>query len=100
PPYENNAIIAMNRQLIDNYLESDINFFEEIDFKNQAPLPTMLQPPSSRLPLIFSKFYLIQGRIYLSQFRNKVKNGQIKPLEDLLHSIDQFRTNLYINPDS
>src|SRR5690606_10850754 len=60
----------------------------------------MQQPPSSKLPSVYRRIYAIQGKIFLAQFRNKAKNNQFKPLEDLQKAIDQFRTDLHINPDS
>ncbi|KAG0237718.1 Histone transcription regulator 3 [Actinomortierella wolfii] len=102
PPFESNAVLAMNRQLIDNYLSSEINFAEAIRVnRNQGGhlLPTMTQPPSSKLESVFRTFYFVQGRMYLAQFKNKAKNNQFKPIEDLQHAIDQFRTNIFVNPD-
>ncbi|KAG0234030.1 Histone transcription regulator 3 [Actinomortierella wolfii] len=102
PPFESNAVLAMNRQLIDNYLSSEINFAEAIRVnRNQGGhlLPTMTQPPSSKLESVFRTFYFVQGRMYLAQFKNKAKSNQFKPIEDLQHAIDQFRTNIFVNPD-
>ncbi|KAF9951112.1 Histone transcription regulator 3 [Mortierella alpina] len=98
PPYESNAILEMNRQLIDSYLASDINFAEAIQVNAKSRLPTMPQPPSTKLPCVYKRIYSIQGKIFLAQFRNKAKNNQFKPLEDLQHAIDQFRTDIHVNP--
>ncbi|KAG9323455.1 hypothetical protein KVV02_000817 [Mortierella alpina] len=98
PPYEGNSILEMNRQLIDSYLASDINFSEAIQVNSKSRLPTMTQPPSSKLPCVYKRIYSIQGKIFLAQFRNKAKNNQFKPLEDLQHAIDQFRTDIHVNP--
>ncbi|KAF9576299.1 Histone transcription regulator 3 [Mortierella alpina] len=98
PPYESNSILEMNRQLIDSYLASDINFAEAIQVNSKSRLPTMPQPPSSKLPCVYKRIYSIQGKIFLAQFRNKAKNNQFKPLEDLQHAIDQFRTDIHVNP--
>ncbi|KAF9968684.1 Histone transcription regulator 3 [Mortierella alpina] len=98
PPYESNSILEMNRQLIDSYLASDINFAEAIQVNSKSRLPTMSQPPSSKLPCVYKRIYSIQGKIFLAQFRNKAKNNQFKPLEDLQHAIDQFRTDIHVNP--
>ncbi|KAF9975834.1 Histone transcription regulator 3 [Actinomortierella ambigua] len=102
PPFEGNAILAMNRQIIDDYLASEINFAEIIQVSRKHGghlLPTMTQPPSSKLEPVFKTFYFLQGRMYLAQFNNKAKSNQFKPIEDLQHAIDQFRTNLFVNPD-
>ncbi|KAG0004617.1 Histone transcription regulator 3 [Entomortierella chlamydospora] len=99
PPYESNSYLEMNRQIIDNYLASEINFAEAIHLNSRNHLPTMLQPPSSKLPPVYRRIYAIQGKIFLAQFRNKAKNNQFKPLEDLQHAIDQFRTDIHVNPD-
>ncbi|KAI7821583.1 hypothetical protein BC939DRAFT_206375 [Gamsiella multidivaricata] len=100
PPYESNSILELNRQLIDAYLASEINFAEAIQVNSKNHLPTMLQPPSSKLPSVYRRIYAIQGKIFLAQFRNKAKNNQFKPLEDLQHAIDQFGTDIHVNPDS
>ncbi|KAF9435048.1 Histone transcription regulator 3 [Entomortierella beljakovae] len=99
PPYESNSYLEMNRQIIDGYLASDINFAEAIYLTSKNQLPTMLQPPSSKLPPVYRRIYAIQGKIFLAQFRNKAKNNQFKPLEDLQHAIDQFKTDIHVNPD-
>ncbi|KAF9200873.1 Histone transcription regulator 3 [Haplosporangium sp. Z 27] len=99
PPYESNAYLEMNRQIIDSYLASEINFAEAIHLNSRNHLPTMLQPPSSKLPPVYRRIYAIQGKIFLAQFRNKAKNNQFKPLEDLQHAIDQFRIDIHVNPD-
>ncbi|KAI1317479.1 Histone transcription regulator 3 [Mortierella claussenii] len=101
PPYESNSILEMNRQIINNYLASEINFWEaiQVDSRRSNLLPTMAQPPSSKLASVYRKIYAIQGKIFLAQFRNKAKNNQFKPLEDLQHAIDQFRTDIHVNPD-
>ncbi|KAG0202379.1 Histone transcription regulator 3 [Mortierella sp. GBA30] len=99
PPYESNSILEMNRQLIDTYLASDINFAEAIQVSATSRLPTMVQPPSSKLPSVYRRIYSMQGKIFLAQFRNKVKNNQFKPLEDLQQAIDQFRTDINVNPN-
>ncbi|KAF9354020.1 Histone transcription regulator 3 [Mortierella sp. AD094] len=99
PPYESNSYLEMNRQIIDGYLASEINFAEAIHLNSRNHLPTMLQPPSSKLPPVYRRIYAIQGKIFLAQFRNKAKNNQFKPLEDLQHAIDQFRTDIHVNPD-
>lgn len=99
PPYESNAILEMNRQLIDGYLTSEVNFAEAIQINLKNQLSTMSQPPTSRLPLVYRKIYAIHGKIFLAQFRNKAKNNQFKPLEDLQHAIDQFKTDIHVNPD-
>ncbi|KAG0269212.1 Histone transcription regulator 3 [Actinomortierella ambigua] len=102
PPFESNAVLAMNRNLIDDYLASEINFAEVIQVNRKHGghlLPTMKQPPSSKLEPVFKTFYFLQGRMYLAQFNNKAKNNQFKPIEDLQHAIDQFRTNIFVNPD-
>src|SRR5688572_10763958 len=88
----------MNRQLIGSYLASDINFAEAIQVNSKSRLPTMSQPPSSKLPCVYKRIYSIQGKIFLAQFRNKAKTNQFKPLEDLQHAIDQFRTDIHVNP--
>ncbi|ORZ21045.1 hypothetical protein BCR41DRAFT_30554 [Lobosporangium transversale] len=100
PPYESNAILEMNRQIIDGYLASEINFAEAIQIASVSRLPTMQQPPSSKLASVYRRIYAIQGKIFLAQFRNKAKNNQFKPLEDLQHAIDQFRTDIHVNPES
>ncbi|KAF9193564.1 Histone transcription regulator 3 [Haplosporangium sp. Z 11] len=100
PPYESYSILEMNRQLIDGLLASDIDFAEAIQVNSKNRLATMQQPPSSKLPSVYRRIYAIQGKIFLAQFRNKAKNNQFKPLEDLQKAIDQFRTDLHINPDS
>ncbi|KAF9116867.1 Histone transcription regulator 3 [Mortierella sp. AM989] len=99
PPYESNSYLEMNRQIIDSYLASEINFAEAIHLNSRNHLPTMLQPPSSKLPPVYRRIYAIQGKIFLAQFRNKAKNNQFKPLEDLQHAIDQYRTDIHVNPD-
>ncbi|KAF9426942.1 Histone transcription regulator 3 [Podila epigama] len=99
PPYESNVILSMNQQLIDAYLASDINFAEAIQVNSSYKLPTMTQPPSSKLPVVYRKIYAIQGKIYLAQFKNKAKNNQFKPLEDLQYAINQFRIDIHVNPD-
>ncbi|KAG0347788.1 Histone transcription regulator 3 [Podila humilis] len=100
PPYESNAILALNQQLIDSYLASDINFADAVQVTSSRKLPTMILPPSSKLPSVYRKIYAIQGKIFLAQFKNKAKNNQFKPLEDLQHAIDQFRVDIHVNPDS
>lgn len=99
PPYESNSILEMNRQIIDGHLASEINFAEAIQINSKNQLPTMSQPPSSRLPSVYTRIYAIHGKIFLAQFRNKAKNNQFKPLEDLQHAIDQFKTDVHVNPD-
>ncbi|KAF8940863.1 Histone transcription regulator 3 [Dissophora ornata] len=99
PPYETNSVLEMNRQIIDSYLASEINFAEAIQVNSKDCLPTMQQPPSSKLPSVYRRIYAIQGKIFLAQFRNKAKNNQFKPLEDLQHAIDQFRTDIHVNPN-
>ncbi|KFH65937.1 hypothetical protein MVEG_08039 [Podila verticillata NRRL 6337] len=99
PPYESNAILALNQQLVDSYLASEINFADVIQVNSSYKLPTMTQPPSSKLPSVYRKIYAIQGKIFLAQFKNKAKNNQFKPLEDLQHAIDQFRIDIHVNPD-
>ncbi|KAG0031770.1 Histone transcription regulator 3 [Podila clonocystis] len=99
PPYENNAILTLNQQLVDSYLASEINFAEVIQVNSSHKLPTMTQPPSSKLPSVYRKIYAIQGKIFLAQFKNKAKNNQFKPLEDLQHAINQFRIDIHVNPD-
>ncbi|KAF9962962.1 Histone transcription regulator 3 [Modicella reniformis] len=99
PPYESNSILEMNRQLIDGYLASEINFADAIQINSKNQLPTMPQPPSSKLPSVYGRIYAIHGKIFLAQFRNKAKNNQFKPLEDLQHAIDQFKTDIHVNPD-
>ncbi|KAF9585236.1 Histone transcription regulator 3 [Lunasporangiospora selenospora] len=100
PPYESNAVLAMNREIIDGYLASEINFAEAIQVSSPNRLPTMEQPPSSKLASVYKTIYAIQGKIFLSQFKNKAKSSQFKPLEDLQHAIDQFRSDIHVNPDS
>ncbi|KAG0304714.1 Histone transcription regulator 3 [Dissophora globulifera] len=100
PPYESNSILEMNRQLIDGYLASEIDFAEAIQVNSKNRLPTMQQPPSSKLPSVYRRIYAIQGKIFLAQYRNKAKSNQFKPLEDLQHAIDQFQTDIHVNPDS
>lgn len=99
PPYESNSILEMNRQLIDGYLASEINFAEAIQINLKNQLSTMSQPPSSKIPSVYTQIYAIHGKIFLAQFRNKAKNNQFKPLEDLQHAIDQFKTDIHVNPD-
>ncbi|KAG0087271.1 Histone transcription regulator 3 [Podila epicladia] len=99
PPYESNAILTLNQQLVDSYLASEINFADVIQVNSHHKLPTMTQPPSSKLPSVYRKIYAIQGKIFLAQFKNKAKNNQFKPLEDLQHAIDQFRIDIHVNPD-
>ncbi|KAG0270993.1 Histone transcription regulator 3 [Linnemannia exigua] len=98
PPYERYSTLEFNRRHIDGYLASEINFAKEIQVHSRNELLTMQQPPSSKLPLVYRSIYAIQGKIFLAQFRNKAKNNQFKPLEDLQHAIDQFQTNLHVNP--
>ncbi|KAG0042324.1 Histone transcription regulator 3 [Gryganskiella cystojenkinii] len=98
PPYERNSILCMNRHIVDDYLSSEINFAEAIRVNSLSKLPTMDLPPSSRLPSVYRSIYAIQGKNFFSQFRNKAKNNQFKPLEDLQMAIDQFRTDLHVNP--
>jgi len=98
PPYESNSILSMNRYIIDGYLASEINFAEAIQINAISRLPTMEQAPSSKLASVYRSIYAIQGKVFLSQFRNKAKNNQFKPLEDLQHAIDQYHTDLHVNP--
>ncbi|GJJ73149.1 calcineurin-binding protein cabin-1 [Entomortierella parvispora] len=98
PPYESSSILSMNRHIIDSYLASEINFAEAIQVNAISRLPTMEQAPSSKLASVYRSIYAIQGKVFLSQFRNKAKNNQFKPLEDLQHAIDQFGTDLHVNP--
>ncbi|KAF8934266.1 Histone transcription regulator 3 [Haplosporangium gracile] len=98
PPYERYSTLEFNRRHIDGYLASEINFAKEIQVHARNDLLTMQQPPSSKLPSVYRSIYAIQGKIFLAQFRNKAKNNQFKPLEDLQHAIDQFQTNLHVNP--
>ncbi|KAH7036493.1 hypothetical protein BKA57DRAFT_173902 [Linnemannia elongata] len=98
PPYERYSTLEFNRRHIDGYLASEINFAKEIQLHSRNDLLTMQQPPSSKLPSVYRSIYAIQGKIFLAQFRNKAKNNQFKPLEDLQHAIDQFQTNLHVNP--
>ncbi|KAF9308980.1 Histone transcription regulator 3 [Podila horticola] len=100
PPYESNAILTLNQQLVDSYLASEINFADVIQVNSLHKLPTMTQPPSSKLPSVYRNIYAIQGKIFLAQFKNKAKNNQFKPLEDLQHAINQFRIDIHVNPDS
>ncbi|KAF9148394.1 Histone transcription regulator 3 [Linnemannia schmuckeri] len=98
PPYERYSTLEFNRRHIDGYLASEINFAKEIQVHARNDLLTMQQPPSSKLPSVYRSIYAIQGKIFLAQFRNKAKNNQFKPLEDLQRAIDQFQTNLHVNP--
>ncbi|KAF9132440.1 Histone transcription regulator 3, partial [Mortierella sp. 14UC] len=98
PPYERYSTLEFNRRHIDGFLASEINFAKEIQVHSRNELLTMQQPPSSKLPSVYRSIYAIQGKIFLAQFRNKAKNNQFKPLEDLQHAIDQFQTNLHVNP--
>ncbi|KAF9086112.1 Histone transcription regulator 3 [Mortierella sp. AD031] len=98
PPYERYSTLEFNRRHIDGYLASEINFAKEIQVHSRNDLLTMQQPPSSKLPSVYRSIYAIQGKIFLAQFRNKAKNNQFKPLEDLQHAIDQFQTNIHVNP--
>ncbi|RUS26926.1 hypothetical protein BC938DRAFT_483927, partial [Jimgerdemannia flammicorona] len=99
PPSEN-ALVAMNKEIIMQYLESELPFPHTEDFPRWCNLlPTVeVDSEHQKIPSIYFQIYFLRGKMFQGQVKNRAKLNQEKIMEDLKNAIEQYLFNLYLNP--
>ncbi|RUS19756.1 hypothetical protein BC937DRAFT_86969 [Endogone sp. FLAS-F59071] len=99
-PPSTNATLAMNKEVITHYLNSELPFPHTKDFPRWCSLLTTVDVDAERhkIPSIYFQIYFLRGKMFQGQVKNRAKLNQEKIMEDLKNAIEQYLFNLYLNP--